>query len=122
MIALVIAIILWGMAPGRLLTAVDLSVVQSPDVSAWGIGLLYLLPWLVGTWLAYVGARRPALVDRLRHIARLGRAGRLYQAVAWTGAKLAGAVHWLGQVGEGGGWWGWALIVLAVGVLLSVAR
>jgi hypothetical protein len=122
MLALVSALVVWGVAPTHLSTTVGLSPVQSPGVSAWGIGLLYILPWLVGTWLAYAGARRPAYVDRLRHIASRSRVDRLYQAVAWAGAKLAGAVYWLGQVGEGAGWWGWALIVLAVGILLLVAR
>ena len=122
MIALVLALVMWGVAPGRLSTTVGLSPVRSPGVSVWGIGLLYILPWLVGTWLAYAGARRPAYVDRLRHIARRCPVDRLYRAAAWAGARLAGALHWLGQVGEGGGWWGWALIVLAVGVLLAVAR
>ncbi len=122
MLALVFALVVWGVAPGRLSETVGLSSVRSPGVSAWGIGLLYILPWLTGTWLAYVGARRPAYPDRLRHIARSCPVDRLYRAVAWAGAQLTGAVYWLGQVGEGGGWWGWALIVLAVGVLLSVAR
>jgi hypothetical protein len=122
MIALVSALVVWGVVPNHLSTAVGLSPVRSPGVSVWGIGLLYILPWLVGTWLAYASARRPAHVDQLRHIARRWRLGRLYQAAAWAGAQLAGALHWLGQVGEGAGWWGWALIVLAVGVLLSVAR
>jgi len=122
MLALVSALVIWGVAPNHLSTTVGLSPVQSPGVSAWGIGLLYILPWLVGTWLAYASARRPAYVDRLRHIARRSRVDRLYQAAAWAGARLAGAVYWLGQVGEGEGWWGWALIVLAVGVLLYVAR
>ena len=122
MIALVLALIMWGVAPSHLSTAVGLSPVQSPGVSVWGIGLLYILPWLVGTWLAYAGARRPAYIDRLRHISRRYRVDRLYQAAAWVGAQLAGAVYWLGQVGEGAGWWGWAIIVLAVGALLSAAR
>ncbi|MBN1135721.1 MAG: hypothetical protein JXM73_04005 [Anaerolineae bacterium] len=122
MIALGLALVMWGVTPGHLSTTVVLGPVQSPGVSTWGIGLLYVLPWLVGTWLAYAGARRPAYVDLLRRIARRCRVGRLYQAVAWASAQLAGAVYWFGQVGEGGGWWGWALIVLAVGLLLSVAR
>ena len=122
MLALVLALVVWGVAPNRLSSAVGLSPIRSSGVSAWGIGLLYILPWLIGTWLAYAGARRPVTIDRLRDIARSSRVDRLYQAVAWVGARLAGAVYWLGQVGEGGGWWGWALIVLAVGVLLSVAR
>jgi hypothetical protein len=122
MIALVLALVMWGLAPGRLSMTVGLSPVQSPGVSVWGIGLLYILPLLAGTWLAYASTRRPANVDRLRHIGRHYGVGRLYQAVAWAGARLEGAVYWLAQVGEGGGWWGWALIVLAIGVLLSAAR
>ena len=122
MIALVLASAMWGVAPSGLSTTVGLSPVRSPDVSVWGIGLLYTLPWLVGTWLAYASVRRPVYADWLRHIAHRSRLGRVVQAVAWAGGQLTGAVYWLGQVGEGGGWWGWALIVLAVGALLSVAR
>lgn len=122
MLALVLALLVWGVMPGDLSKTVGLSAVRSPGVSAWGIGFLYVLPWLIGTWLAHAGARRPAYVDRLRHIARRCPVDRLYRVVTWAGAQLIGAVYWLGQVGEGGGWWGWALIVLAVGVLLLVAR
>ena len=122
MITLVLLLIIWGVAPSRLSTTVGLSPVQSSGVSVWGIGLLYILPWLAGTWLAYTSARRPVYTDWLRSGTQGSRVDRLYQVLAWIGAQLTGAVYWLGQVGEGGGWWGWALIVLSVGVLLSVAR
>jgi hypothetical protein len=43
--------------------------------------------------------------------------------LAWVGKRLEGLVFWLGQVGEGGGWWGWALIILALGaIFLLVGR
>ena len=122
MIALFSAVVVWGVAPGNLSRAVGLSPVRSPGVSVWGIGLLYILPWLVGTWLAYAGARRPAYIDRLRLLGRRYHLDRSYQAAAWIGARLLSVVYWLGVVGEGAGWWGWAIIVLAVGVILSIAR
>jgi len=48
---------------------------------------------------------------------------RVYEALR-MGRRPAGraALHWLGQVGVGRRWWGWALIVLAVWCLLSAAR
>ena len=122
MLALVLGLVMWGVAPGHLARTVGLSPVGSTGVSGWGIALLYILPWLAGAWLAYASGRRAASLDRLRQVARRSRVERLYRAVAWAGAQLASAVYWLGQVGEGGGWWGWAIIVLAVGVLLSAAR
>jgi hypothetical protein len=34
------------------------------------------------------------------------------------GRYLVDAVYWLSRVGEGEAWWGWALIILALGVIL----
>ena len=43
-----------------------------------------------------------------------------YRAASTVGRWLAGAAYWLSQVGEGEGWWGWALIILAVGAVLVI--
>ncbi|NIV30370.1 MAG: hypothetical protein GWN58_13005 [Anaerolineae bacterium] len=93
--------------------------VETADVSVWGLGLLYLLPWLLGVWLArFTGFQR-------RHLERIWDAvslNWLYQGAGWAGQRLVDVAHWLSRVGEGDGWWGWALIILALGVILFTIR
>jgi hypothetical protein len=115
MIALAIPLIALGIAPGTL----DLASTEVPDVSVWGLGLVYVLPWLVGGWLARVGVRLGDLTRGVRAIVDLDW---LYRATSWIGQRLVGGVFWLGQVGEGEGWWGWALIILALGAILLTVR
>jgi hypothetical protein len=90
-----------------------------PDVSVWGLGLVFALPWLLGGWLARVKTRLERYLGLLQRAVDLDW---LYDAASQFGRRLAGIVYWLGQVGEGEGWWGWALIVLALGVLFLTAR
>ncbi len=119
MIALTVSIVLLGLAPGILFEDLGLRAVETADVSVWGLGLLYLLPWLLGVWLArFTGFQR-------RHLERIWDAvslNWLYQGAGWAGQRLVGVAHWLSRVGEGDGWWGWALIILALGVILFTIR
>jgi hypothetical protein len=145
-IVLVISILVLGLAPGMLNVdqpgprSVGLKAADTSGVSAWGLGLLYVLPWLVGAWLARlrrlwagevlkpVAADGQTTVVHGREGRALGRIGAVinldwfYRAASWLARGLEGALHWLGQVGEGDGWWGWALIILAVGAILFTAR
>ena len=118
-IALTVITVLLGLAPGILSDDLDLKAVETASVSVWGLGLLYLLPWLLGVWLArFTGLQR-------RQLERIwGAVGLdwLYGGASWAGQRLADIVHWLSQVGEGEGWWGWALIILALGVILFIIR
>jgi hypothetical protein len=83
------------------------------------VGFLFILPWLVGTWLFILSIRHTGPLDRLRRLVSLHGP---YRAARWAGDRLIGVLHWLSQVGEGDGWWGWALILLALGALLLVAN
>lgn len=118
-LALVILVVALGIAPGLLGNRVGLTAIDVPDVSRWGLGLVFLLPWLLGAWLARVRSHLESYLDPIWRIANLDW---LYRAVAWIGQRLVGTVHWLGQVGEGEGWWGWTLIILALGIILVGAR
>jgi len=112
------SILLW-LAPRFLSSDVVLPALPRAGVSAWGIGILFVLPWLVGAWLAKIAESVTGALRRLRRVASLERAAGPAQ---WLGQGLLTAVYWLGSVGEGDGWWGWALIVLALGALYLVAR
>lgn len=96
-----------------------LKPVSRADVSVWGLGLLFVLPWLVGTWLA---RWRSHLANYAQPIQSIVNLGWFYRTASWAGQRLTGLVYWLGQVGEGEGWWGWALIVLALGAVFLTAR
>jgi hypothetical protein len=119
MIALTVSTVLLGLAPGILSEGLDLEAVETAGVSAWGLGLLYLLPWLLGVWLArFRGLQQ-------RHLGRIWDAVSLdwlYRGAGWIGQRLVDIAHWLSQVGEGEGWWGWALIILALGVILFTVQ
>jgi uncharacterized membrane protein len=115
MIAIAVPIIVLGVAPRSL----GLQPVERPDVSGWGLGLIYVLPWLLGGCLARVGVRWGEYLAPVRHIVNLDWA---YRAGDWAGQRLSGAIHWLGQVGDGEGWWGWALIILTLGAMLLTIR
>jgi hypothetical protein len=93
--------------------------VRIRDVSAWGMGLLYLLPWLVGIWLASLAARWRKVASLVHSLLRLDW---LDGAASRMGRYLEGAGYWLSQVGEGEGWWGWALIILALGAIFLSGR
>jgi len=117
-IALTVLTVLLGLAPGILSGDLDLTV-ERADVSAWGLGLLYLLPWLVGAWLGRFRGLQPGPLDRIWNAVNFDW---FYRGAAWVGQRLVDIVHWLGEVGEGEGWWGWALIILALGVVLFTVQ
>lgn len=117
--ALVFSLVLLGFAPGILNRGLDLKAADSANISVWGLGLVYVLPWLLGTWLARL---RPRFTKVLGPIQEVMNLTWLYRAAGWAGERLAGVLHWLGRVGEGEGWWGWALVILALGVVLLLTR
>ncbi len=119
MLALIILVIVLGIAPGALGDDLGLKTVSASGVSVWGLGLVYVLPWLLGAWL---GRMRGSLGRYLARVHAAVNLNWLFHAAGWAGERLAGAIRWLGVVGEGSGWWGWVLITLALGVFLLVAR
>jgi hypothetical protein len=119
MLVLILFVVVLGLAPGILSNALGLRPVNASDVSVWGLGLVYVLPWLLGAWL---GRMRGSLGRYLARVHAAINLNWLYRAAGWAGERLAGAIGWLGVVGEGDGWWGWVLITLALGVFLLVAR
>ena len=119
MLGLVLLLLITGIAPDRLPASLGLEPRPTADVSVWGLGLLYIIPWLVGAWLARV--RRPT-EEVLGHLWAIVNLEWLYRATAWAGRQVRMGIHWIGVVGEGDGWWGWALVVLAVGAVLLAVR
>jgi len=111
MLFLAAVLLLSGMGGGQ---GLGWQPVHIRGVSAWGMGLLYILPWLVGIWLASVGLRWRRLAPLVQSIVELDW---LYRALSRLGNIVEGAGYWLGQVGEGEGWWGWALIVLVLAAI-----
>jgi formate hydrogenlyase subunit 3/multisubunit Na+/H+ antiporter MnhD subunit len=116
---LVLALVLLGLAPGMLSDKLGLPSAEPAHVSVWGLGLVYVLPWLLGLWLARMSGTLSKYLDRIGAIVDLNW---LYRGAGWAGQRLVDAFHWLGRVGEGEGWWGWALVVLTLGILLLAAR
>jgi hypothetical protein len=115
MLALAVSILVLGIAPGVLTGELSVAATEAPDVSIWGLGLLYALPWLLGVWLARFSANASQYLTLVSRIVSLDW---FYRAGAWVSLRLVGGIYWLGKVGEGEGWWGWAVIILALGALL----
>ncbi|MGD8903159.1 MAG: hypothetical protein PVI67_06315 [Anaerolineae bacterium] len=115
MSGLTVSTVLVGLAPGILVSGLGLQVAERVNVSAWGLGLLYLLPWLLGVWLARIRSIRRRHLERVWSVVSLNW---LFGGAGWLGRYLVDAVYWLSRVGEGEAWWGWALIILALGVIL----
>jgi hypothetical protein len=111
MLFLAAVLLLSGMGAGQ---GLGWQPVHIRGVSAWGMGLLYIVPWLVGIWLASLGLRWRQIAPLVQSIVGLDW---LYRALGRLGSILEGAGYWLGQVGEGEGWWGWALIILALAAI-----
>jgi hypothetical protein len=119
MTTLAIVTIAVGAAPDSLVGSLDLTPSEAPEVSRWGLGLIYLLPWLLGAWLARAGNQIQRYLDMAAKIANLDW---FYRAAGWAGQRLVAIVYWLGRVGEGEGWWGWALIIVALAAILLARR
>jgi hypothetical protein len=118
-LALDVLLIAFGIAPDKFAASLGLKPILKPDVSAWGSGLLFVLPWLLGAWLVRVGGRieRSLVVGQ-----RIAQLDWLYGAASRLGRALTSLIYWLGLVGEGDGWWGWALIILALGTMFLTVR
>ncbi|HNS50887.1 MAG TPA: hypothetical protein PKO09_06865 [Anaerolineae bacterium] len=102
---------LWG--------RLGLPALQPVEISPWGVGILYVLPWLLGAWLAKaVGSVEGFLLHLRRGVSVEGA----LRPAEWLAEKVLAVVYWVGSVGEGEGWWGWALVVLALGALYLAAR
>jgi hypothetical protein len=119
MASVALCILVLGLSPRILTGQVGLALPPRPDVSLWGLGLISFLPWLVGAWLARVAVGVGIPLRDLRRTITLDAA---FGAADWLGQKVVTAVNWLGTVGEGEGWWGWALIVLALAALYLSVR
>jgi hypothetical protein len=115
MVAFAGSIILLGIAPDSL----DLRAVEQADVSAWGLGLIYVLPWLAGIWLARATSRLQGHLEPVQQFLELDW---LWRGAGRLGQGLAVAVAWIGRLGEGEGWFGWVLIILSIGIVLLTVR
>jgi len=115
LVVLALTIVAGGLAPGFL----GLAPAGTGRVSGWGLGFFVLLPWLIGAWFGRLDGQLA------RYIALARRFVTLDWLYTWAG-RVAGALlgffYWLGRVAEGAGWWGWALIMLALGAALLAVR
>ncbi len=116
MTALVVLLVALGIKPGAVEGLKPETIAR---VSPWGLGILFILPWLAGSWLAYSTDQVRAAFDPLRKWAHVGR---IRQGVVWAGQHFVGALYWLGAVGEGEGWLGWVLVILALSGLFLITR
>jgi hypothetical protein len=119
MVFLALCTVALALAPGILTGHVGLELPARPAVSVWGVGLLSFLPWLVGAWLARTAAGAGFPFERLRRAITLDAA---FGAADRLGQQLVTAANWLRTVGEGEGWWGWALIILSLAALYLSVR
>lgn len=110
-------IALW-LVPG-LWGRVGLPALPRAEASSWGVGILFVLPWFLGVWLARATGAVEGLLVRLRRAVSMER---VLRPAGWLAEQVLTGVYWLGSVGEGEGWWGWALVVLALGALFLAAR
>lgn len=114
-VVLAFSLVVLALAAGDL----GLNAVGVAGVSVWGLGLTFVLPWLLGAWLAGL---RPRFQDYGVMVQSFLELGWLYRGLDWIGQRLVDLFGWLGQVGEGDGWWGWALIILALGAIFLGSR
>jgi hypothetical protein len=115
MVGLTFLLVIPAVWPGSL----GLRPVRASGVSVWGLGLIFVLPWLLGAWLVRLRARLGEYATTVQSLVELGW---LYRVLGWVGQRVVDFLSWLGQVGEGAGWWGWALIVLALGAVFLASR
>jgi len=119
MLALAFVMFVAGIAPGGLYESLGLDPIRPSGVSIWGLGLVYVLPWALSIPLARA---RTHLTGYLPLVWKIVNLDWFYRAASWLGRRVSGAVYWLGLVGEGDGWLGWALIIMALGAVLLAAR
>lgn len=119
LIALAIPLVVLGATPRLVAGRLSLDPGNLPGVSVWGLGLICVLPWLLGAWLARLSGRLAEYMGVVQQAASLDW---LFAGAAWLGQRITDAVYWLSRVGEGEGWWGWALIILALGAILLAVR
>jgi hypothetical protein len=114
-------------APDRLYGSFGLTPSATPGLSVWGLGLIFVLPWLLGGWLARFSHRlgrypRSTASEVLLVAGRIAEFNWFYRATGWAAQRLVDAIGWLGRLGEGEAWWGWALIILALGAMFLTIR
>jgi hypothetical protein len=119
MVAFAFLVVVIGIAPGLMEASLDQSTAPAADVPVLGLGLVYVLPWLLGSWLAHTGISRSPYLSYVRKLLHLDW---LFRSASWIGQQVSTGVFWLGRVGEGDGWWGWALIILALGAIFLSSR
>jgi hypothetical protein len=119
MLALAFVVFIAGIAPGGLYQSLGLEPVKPSGASVWGLGLVYVLPWAAGILLARARIHLTGYLPLLWKIVNLDW---FYRAAEWLGRRVLGVVYWLGLVGEGDGWLGWALIILALVAVVLTAR
>jgi hypothetical protein len=119
MLALAILLVVIGTAPNKLANSLGMSMNAVPNVSVWGLGLIFVLPWLLGAWLARVSTRLERYTDWIQRTVQLEW---LFRTTSQAAERLGSVAYWIGMVGEGEGWWGWALIILAIGTLFLTIR
>jgi hypothetical protein len=119
MVVLLLALVISGVAPGAVLRTAGIERPPADPISFWGLGLVYVLPWLIGSWLARVGRK---VGDFAALLFRGFELDWLYSIAGWVGQRATSAIRWLGLVGEGEGWWGWTLIILALGIMFLSIR
>jgi hypothetical protein len=113
--ALALLLVLVAVWPGSL----GLRPARVSGVSPWGLGLIFVLPWLLGAWLVRLRGRLSAHAGIVHSLVELDW---LFATLSWIGQRLTDFFSWLGQVGEGAGWWGWALIIMALGAIFLGSR
>jgi len=119
MSVLVIPVIFLAFTQDYLVDALALPSMETTGVSVWGLGLIYVLPWLVGSWLLRFGSHLEQHFGAARRVIGLDW---LFGLAGGVAQRLGGGIYWLGQVGEGEGWWGWVLVILALGAIFLTTR
>jgi hypothetical protein len=119
MASFAVLMVVIGVSPGLVTTSLGQAPIAEVGVSVLGLGLIYVLPWVLGFWLARAGIYQSPYLGYVRDALSLDW---LFRAGSWIGQQFGTGIYWLGRVGEGDGWWGWALIILALGAIFLSSR